>query len=260
LEAQFFQRVLLPNGTFKTTSPNRLDDLNRFVLPYLQEIAERPLKIMDIAASSGVSTLEWYDSLKSQGIDCDVTATDVTVHANHLTFGGSLAMLVDRDQNILHMDVFGIGIIGRAKRMRRMPVWVVRSAIQTLFKAKRVFGFLPRTERIALLSRRFSQNNYLRMIEDDLSQANRPEFLRSFHVIRAANILNSAYFSADVLAKMITNAKERLKENGLLLVCRTEQTGINNATLFRSTSGGGLQRIARFNHGSEIEPIIERGK
>src|SRR5271157_2641182 len=76
LEAQFFQRVLLPNGTFKTTSPNRLDDLNRFVLPYLQEIAERPLKIMDIAASSGVSTLEWYDSLKSQGIDCDVTATD----------------------------------------------------------------------------------------------------------------------------------------------------------------------------------------
>src|ERR1035438_4568778 len=59
LEAQFFQRVLLPNGTFKTTASRRLDDLNDFLLPYLRQLADRPLRIMDVGASSGVSTVEW---------------------------------------------------------------------------------------------------------------------------------------------------------------------------------------------------------
>ena len=260
LEAQFFRSLILPNGTFKTTSPNRLDDLNAFVLRYLQEIPDRPLKIMDVAASSGVSTVEWYEHLRSHGIPCDITATDATVHAILMTNGSSLAMLVDRHQNILHMEVFGIGIIGRAKRIRRIPLWILGTAVTAIFKAKTMLGTRPEADHVALLSKRFSQTSCLRMLEDDLSHTNRPDFLQSFHVIRAANILNCAYFPADILAKFVAIIRERLKENGLLIICRTEHTGKNNATIFRATPNGGFDRIARFNDGSEVESIIERGK
>jgi len=259
LETQFFQRVLLANGTFKTTSPNRLDDLNAFALPYLQDIPDRPLKIMDIAASSGVSTLEWYGSLRSEGIDCDITASDILVQATLLSTGTGLAMLVDRHQNILHMDIFGIGIIGRAKRVWKVPVWAVRTGLKSFFKAKTIFGSKPRAERVALLTKRFSEIEAVRMIEDDLSQNNPSELLESFHVIRAANILNRAYFPAEVIARMIDNIKARLKVNGLLIVCRTELTGVNDATLFRATASGGFERLASLNNGSEVDAIVERG-
>ena len=249
LEERYFQRVLLCNGTFKTTNSNRLDDLNAFVLGYLQDIPHRPLKIMDVGASSGVSTLEWYESLKSEGIDCDITASDILVQATLLSTGPGLAMLVDQHQNILHMDIFGIGIIGRAKRVWKLPVWAVRIGLKSAFKAKTIFGSQPRSERVGLLTKRFSKVEAVRMIEDDLSQDNPSELLGSFHVIRAANILNCAYFPDEVVARMINNIRARLKNNGLLIICRTDSAGLNNATIFRAAATGGFELLARFNNG-----------
>src|SRR2546423_1557373 len=86
LERQFFDRVILPNGTFKTTSARRLDDLNQAVLPHLARIPERTLKIMDVSISSGVSTLEWYDFLLENGIRVEMVGTDLTVYASLVSF------------------------------------------------------------------------------------------------------------------------------------------------------------------------------
>ena len=65
LETEFFERVVLPNGTFKTTKPHRLDDLNQAALPFLTGLAadSQPLRIMDVGISSGVSTIEWHEQL-----------------------------------------------------------------------------------------------------------------------------------------------------------------------------------------------------
>jgi hypothetical protein len=190
LEAGFFRQVLLSNGTFKTTNANRMHDLNEFTLPYIRQIPESPLQIMDIAASSGVSTVEWYENLAANEISCDITA----VHARLLSFGSKLALTVDRDQNVLHMDIFGIGFIGKAKRVWRWPIWAARTAVLAIFRVKAVLGAKPKSDSITLLSKRFSANQSLRMVEDDLLGNDRPEFMNLFHVIRAANILNNAYF------------------------------------------------------------------
>jgi hypothetical protein len=80
-EYEFFRRVVLPNGTFKTTLANWLDDLNQAALPYIARITERPVKILDVGVSSGVSTLEWHDQLLAERITCDITGTDLTIYA-----------------------------------------------------------------------------------------------------------------------------------------------------------------------------------
>jgi hypothetical protein len=56
-EDLFFHSIELRNGTRKTTRHRRLDDLNALVRKLLP--TQRPLEIMDVAVSSGVSTAEW---------------------------------------------------------------------------------------------------------------------------------------------------------------------------------------------------------
>src|SRR5437588_7503673 len=88
LETQFFSSIRLKNGTYKFTYSRRLDDLNeltRKVIP-----PNRPLEVMDVAVSSGVSTLEWIADLNSAGIEHRMTAGDLTMTALLLSFGNNL--------------------------------------------------------------------------------------------------------------------------------------------------------------------------
>src|SRR5262245_36978011 len=72
LEREFFSSIKLKNGTYKYTYSNRLDDLNEIVEALLP--SARPLQIMDVAISSGISTLEWMESLERADIDHHMTA------------------------------------------------------------------------------------------------------------------------------------------------------------------------------------------
>jgi hypothetical protein len=270
LERAFFSRVVLPNGTVKTTNAHRLDDLNEAVFPFVAACTERPVQIMDVGVSSGVSTLEWYESLANQGVDCHIAATDLTVYASLVSLTPGLGVLIDRDRNILHLDVLGRGTPAKAKGLRG----VFAGFIRTLFRMAMMLdgslaplngqtrmaatGWLLKCEPVTLLTKKLVQHSGLRVIEDDLLASNRPEFGNAFHVVRAANILNRAYFSAEVLKQTVRKLKDRLKKNGILIVCRTTDDGNNNATLFRLTANSEFHVLLRLGSGSEIEDLVTR--
>jgi methylase of polypeptide subunit release factors len=90
-------------------------------------------------------------------------------------------------------------------------------------------------------------------IEDDLLNGN--DLKQSFHVIRAANILNLHCFPESVLRRMISNLKERLSDNGLLIVCRTKADRSNHGTIFQ-LRGGSISALAKIGEGSEVEHLI----
>jgi hypothetical protein len=273
LERQFFARVALTNGTFKTTYPNRLDDINEAFYPHLVKLSDRPIRIMDVAASSGISTIEWYEYLSRLGIDCDITGSDLTVYALLLTFrlSSKVAALVDSKGNIVHFDLFGTGYPRQPGTKLLRPNTLRTLAAKSLFwaammvdrnlssvKAGRTtpgHGFLLKCQPIALLSRGFANNDRLRMIEDDLCSENQVALCQAFDVIRAANILNLVYFPIDLIARMLATLKRRLKEDGLLIVVRTLPSGENNASIFRLASNQ-FVLIDRFGKGSEIEHIV----
>jgi hypothetical protein len=273
LERRFFDRVALTNGTYKTTYPNRLDNVNEAFLPHIVKLAKRPIRIMDVGASSGISTSEWYSYLSRSGVDCDITGTDLTIYVSLVTFRftSKVAALVDRDGNIVHFDLFGMGWPRQPSskffRPNTLRTIVARALFwgATMLDGKRLpakaesipsrCGRMLKYQPVALPSRSFAQNHRVRMIEDDLLAENNLEMCRAFDVIRAANVLQSVYFPVDLIERMLATLKQRLTEGGLLIIVKTEPSGNNNASTFRLL-GNQFSVVDRFGNGSEIEHII----
>jgi hypothetical protein len=248
LETLFFSSVRLRNGTLKTTSYHRLDDLNQLVSAHLP--ADRPLRIMDVAVSSGVSTAEWLESLQRAGVHCAMVAGDLSVRAYLLTAGFGLRLLTDQD---------GFPLAHGARRQLRLhhAVPLVR-----LLRAGRSFRaalaagktFSRAVQPLNLVSDRLKAFQNLEVVEDDI--LNSASHRESFHLLRAANILNRVYFDDATLARMALNLGRRLRQDGLLIVCRTLENGMNHGTIFRLVNGGRFAVVARLNEGSEIEAIV----
>ena len=103
-ESRFFARVQLRNGTFKTTHARRLDDLNRAIEPFLSH--GQSLRLQDVAVSSGVSTVEWCESLRDIGVDFTVVATDACIEVSLVNFG-PFHVLCDKDGRAMQFDLYG---------------------------------------------------------------------------------------------------------------------------------------------------------
>jgi hypothetical protein len=268
LEREFFGRVVLPNGTVKSTNANRMNDLNAAALPYVQQLVERPAQIMDVGISSGVSTVEWYEQLSGAGVVCEMLATDLTIYASLLTLGSSFGAVIDRHRNILHLDILGRGAPPSATGVQGIFAAAVRLAFRAAMAVDRSLpplrgqtqeaatGMLLRCEPVSLLTKKMTQQNALQVIEDDLVAGDKPEFKHAFHVIRAANILNRAYFADATLVQMLKKLGNRLKPSGVLIVCRTNDEGVNHGTIFRQVEGGKFQVLTRIGNGSEVEALL----
>jgi len=261
-EDLFFHSIQLRNGTRKTTCHRRLDDLNDLVLGLLPP--ERPLQIMDVAVSSGVSTAEWLVSLEQAGVECQMLAGDAVVDAFLISLGRKLRALTDTTGHLMQLDIGGKAIRlpppRRRDRIRYLPYVQVMKAVARLFdlrmrdSTQRRFG--ATCAPLHLLSPSLGRLPRLRAVEDDILQ--NTSYAARFHVLRAANILNLAYFDVPTLERMVRNLRARLLPGGLLIVCRTNEAGVNNATVFRFNRDGRLEPIARLNQGSEIADLVAR--
>jgi len=242
LESGFFQRIILANGCCKTTVTHRLDDLNAFVLPYLKQLAHRPLNVMDVAVSSGISTQEWYDQLSAEGIEAKVVGIDSTINVWHIP-GRIIDVLLDRDMNVIALGLLGVGV--GYERLRTMRAWGLNCIISVFLK----FGVTMHP--LKLLSKAVTSVSVFEGdIEKDMDSG-----AEQFDVIRAANILNLGYFSESRLRNMINTLSRRLRAGGLLVVCRTLHDGTNHASLFR-LGVDGFTKLDRLGNASEIDHII----
>jgi hypothetical protein len=259
-EDLFFHSIECRNGTRKTTRHRRLDDLNVLVQGLLPP--QRPLEIMDVAVSSGVSTAEWLMALEQAGIECRMLAGDAVVDAFLISFG-RLRALADKTGHLMQLDVGGTAVRlpppRRRDRLRYMPFIAAMKAATGLFelgapgrKTQHRLGVTCRP--LTLLSPSLSQFPQLRAVEDDILL--NESYTQRFHVLRAANILNRVYFDEPTLERMLLNLRARLLPGGLLIVCRTNEAGVNNASIFTLKEDGRFVITARLNEGSEIADLV----
>ena len=267
LERLFFVSVRLPNGTFKTTNERRLDDLNALVNAHLPEV--RPLRIMDVAVSSGISTAEWLESLAQMQIPCDMVAGDLTARGFIVSAGFGLRVLTDTAATPLQFDVRGrvvrVDAGWRQRVLYALPLLWLRLASRIFGLLRGSVGVTPghaERQRVAglevrpvrLLSKRLNAFTNLQVVDDDISMdGHHPS---EFHVLRAANILNLIYFDRQTLLGMVLNLRRRLQVGGLLVICRTLDNGVNHGTVFRMGESGAFDIVARLNDGSEIEELV----
>lgn len=257
-ERRFFSSLRLPNGTWKVTYDRRLDDLNALISRHLR--ADRTPAVMDVAAASGISSLEWVDQLRGSGRDPRMVVGDLYVSAWLTTFGTRCAVLYLDSGWPLSIE---IGEYSRGLQSDRWIDRMIRPLLRALFVAGRLLALggpltPPRRWRwihrkIPLVSPRLLHRTDVEVVTDDLSEAG--PFSGQFDAVRAANILNRAYFPDGELIRMAANLIGRVRLGGLLAVCRTHPDGTNHATLFRRTESSVIVE-GRLGEGSEVEDLV----
>lgn len=266
LEDRFFCSLKLANGTYKQTCRGRLNDLDEFVEGLLPR--ERPLRLMDVAVSSGVTTAEWARRLERAGVEFQMTAGDAALKAFHLSIGRGPGVLLDADGHALQLGLRGRAVstpIGPRVFLRNpFSITLARAAARLFFPSLRaalvrdpsraragLFGVELRP--LDLVSRSLAECANVRVVEDDVRSCG--GFGRSFHVVRAANILNRTYFDEASLSAILSNLRARLLPGGLLVVCRTDERGVNRATVFALDPLGGFEVAGRLNGGADVESL-----
>ncbi len=274
LEKSFFGNIRQRNGTYKYTYANRLDDLNDLVAGLLPP--DRPLRLMDVAASSGITSLDWANSLDRRGIQYTMTAGDINIKAYLLSVGEHLHVLVDGTGYPLQYDIFGHAVPNPpARRMLAFYLpWILlfklalacnfercrRSATQGAEHEHPGRRIGCRT--VSLVSPRLLANHHIELIEDDVL-ANRTISGR-YHVLRAANVLNRSYFDESALVAILKNLRQRLVVSGLLIVCSTTGDPSNNpsasitndGTVFTLRGDNSFEVSGRLGQGSVLEGLV----
>lgn len=260
-EQTFFAGLQLSNGTYKTTSAGRLEDLNRAVAPLLRR--DRPLQIMDTAISSGVTTLEWIEDLNRAGIEHRMVAGDLVIHGVIARVGRQSAVLWQEGGHPLAIQLGSRSIY----LTRGNPITgYVAPVLRRLYPGRvagnppgeraRPNGSGPHTQVIALVTNSLTGTPEIEIVQDDISKPGR--FIGRFDVCRAANVLNRNYFSDAEIVIMARNLVERVRDGGLLVLCRTsDEDHINRASIVRRESGS-VRVVERLGGGIEVEDLVLR--
>ncbi|MEO8385755.1 MAG: hypothetical protein ABI583_10970, partial [Betaproteobacteria bacterium] len=106
IEENFFFRLRLPNGTKKTTYKNRLDDVN-LACNRLLSGRRHQLELLDLAISSGVTTMEWMQSLDAMNYSYQMDATDLCLYGTLESLGDNFHLLRDKSGRPLQFEIYG---------------------------------------------------------------------------------------------------------------------------------------------------------
>ena len=255
-ERDFFRSIRLSNGVFKTTDRRRMDDVNDLFVAQWKRDGANPREILDVGASSGISTVEWVDTLTASGFDVRAVATDLSLFSEVVTLSPNHQVLVDGDGYVLQHVLFGVAIRPWRRRLDWLTgYWLLTAAAGALTRAK-LKRRADNGERVMLVSRGARDHDRISFVEDDIFEE-RAEFRGRFDAIRAANILNRGYFADTLLARAVGVLKDRLAGPGsLLVIARTDDDGTNHATRFRLGDAGRFERLETTGKGSEIEDIV----
>lgn len=250
---EFFRGLRLANGTCKTTGAGRLQDVDQLVVASLG--AARPIRCLDAGASIGVTTIDLLGRLRTSGFEPTCLLVDISISAAVVECFG-LTLLVDPTGKILCLEGFNVlqfrpdsNAVAIRSRLGR-GLFGLLEGILRRFKTS---GGMRRTD-VQLVAPEVRASTDIEILEHDLLQP--LTGVGTFDVVRAANILNRAYFDDATLRRMTANLINVLDRDGLLVVCRTDETGRTNGSIFQLVDARILQVVARLGEGSEVESLV----
>ncbi|KZC18578.1 MULTISPECIES: hypothetical protein [Rhodanobacter] len=263
MEEDFFTSLMTRNRTYKTTFHDRFSDINPYLQEYLLHHAPPTLRVLDVGISSGISTVELYDDLSRGGREVEVVGTDILIDAFLVKVFPRCYALVDPGGFPLRFDFPFVTMKPWVTRDDYYNgLFILRKFVNTLF-THQVHRMLrnpddARISEVKLVTPRALAKSGITVCTDDISRYN-SEFEARFDFVRAANVLNSGYFSPTVLSAMVANIGCYLTEpEGSLLVVRTHEDRASHGTLFRRGNGRHFEAVHRFGSGSEVEDIVLR--
>jgi hypothetical protein len=259
-ECAFFGTLCTSGGIWKRTARNRMDDVNAaFAAAYAGPAAPW---IIDVGASSGITTVEWLRDLAGRGLRPSMVATDHVMDARLTRWDADHYVLTDHAGNVLQHEVAG-RVMGAQEFALCAPPpggdpagGPVHAALAAVRRAywRLAGGSAWHSRRVRLVSRHARAITFM---HDDVLRTDHPDLRARFDALRAANLLNRCYFGPAELRQAIVNLRLRLRGPGAMLVVnRTWEDDSNHASIFVMDEAARFRVTARVGQGSEIEDIV----
>ena len=249
-ERAFFSCLLLRNGVYKTTEEHRMDDLLPGLVAQARSLAS--LRVLDVACSSGVTTVELHRAFEAAGLAPRTTGTDLTLEAEHVA-RGSEAILFDSRGEVLQVELGSWATPWRPRLSDRVFHPLRSARARALGGRAAEFRRGGEVTKVALLAGTALAAPGLTFVEEDVLAPRVPGL---FDFVRVANLLNPGYFDEATLARMVSAVASRVAPGGLLLVLRSVGSPpAHHGTLFRQTETG-FAEVERYGAGSEIAGLV----
>jgi len=237
------ERLVMANGVVKTTRFDRFADLDQRTLALFTGWTG-PLRVHDVAVSSGTTALRLYLRLREKFESVDLSISDKFARF-HLS-PGWINAVYDCEGKLIHGYVFGVYADPRIS-------WV--------FPLSRIlFHWLRRrrptqpavTDAVLVYDTSVLQALDAGKIKEVSYDILRGAPLGSFDLVRAMNILHTGYFDRARLRTALDHIAATMNEGGVLLVGRSDQrSGINHASFLRK-QGPRFVVIENVNNGSDL--------
>jgi len=236
-----------------------MDDAASLLVRHLARREAKALRVLDVACSSGVSTVELHDALQGAGFECETYGSDIVTAVSLVKDATGRALLFDGSRRVLRVDWRGASLPWPPMRsdflFRPLQVaqaaWCLSMGVRDARRALNGVSAGYTVTPVPLTTAAAQGVSGLSLVQEGIEQ---PRIAGAFDVVRAANILNRDYFDTADLRRMIRAVLGRVTAGGLLLVLRSGKDLVNRGTLFRC--GREIAVVERLNGGSEVEPLV----
>ena len=229
--------------TFKTTSYNRMFDINKKLKNYIKKLFSKKIMICDFGVSSGQSTLELYNDLNNKKLQ-NIYGFDKQIYLKiykykkyiFLYSSRNNLLMVEYDKYCLRYRYFFV-----FKKLEKLLIFLL-DLIKVKFQKSKVL--VPNLEKI----------DKCKFFEQDIFNIEK-KYFNLFDVVRVTNLLNYSYFSKSELKIAILNINKISKENCIILINRTTKNKKNIASFFIKKNGK-FELIEDVSGGSEIKDLM----
>ena len=239
----------------KLTCGNRLDEANHALGRFLAERGGDPVRLLDVGASDGTTTLDMVHMLEST-LRVEVQATLMDRYTRLECRGrGPIREYRMPDGSPVMLRLGPIGLQLSSLEATRDPVsrwlgraWLSRRARRESMPLARTLGLISPAVREARI----------RVLEWNALEGN-GSLAGGFDAIRASNVLNESYFSRGQIEQILAHLHSYLKADGLLLVSRNlaDPTGeLDQGSLWKRNPGG-FERVHDYGGGSYVAAIVD---
>jgi hypothetical protein len=256
-EAAFWHALKLPNDVRKTTHAHRFAAFDAAIGEYWRQAGFVPRRALDVGVSSGVTTAEWLEAMRAASWSPEMVATDIWIEATLVRALPFFRVLLLDNADALPAQYALFGRAVRARLSRNVAASVATVAAAALYRLCRLLSVPMAVERrCRLVSPAVLSRGVISFVEDDVFDADSKVRLGRFDVIRAANILNLAYFPEEEIRAALDNLVGMLNGPGaFLILCRTRGDGSNHGTMFRLNETGALDAVLKVGDGSELAAL-----
>lgn len=233
------------DGVWKTTQPARHIESNGLLRRHLERRGSS--SVIDVGVSDGVTSADLFDAVTP--LIRKFYATDLYLSLRAITRHGVLYLYDTRHDDCVMAvtkNLIFYNNRGHAETAlgRHVPGIVARAPKPSGAGTVRLVN--PR------LAERATADSRIELVEWDIFT---PWPGGPVDVIRAANILNPAYFPIDQLRAAARNFHAALTEHGWLYIVDNRET--EKATLFEKR-GTGFTPLDRLGNGCDAEPACQR--